>query len=445
LDSLAELLLSVKTKSLVQAETAAPCASMSSPESPAHQAESELRAFVRTCQAAARRRPEHSAGSLVPYSRRGEMAIPAFKADPRRPGDKAAAREASLKLMRGAIRFQPDLFVYDLEDAAPDNPEFRPWAREFCAEALATLPFPPGQLRAFRPNSLRTPHFEDDLLGVLRQAGKFVDVIVLPKCLHAEDVADIQDIVRWARRAYGIAHKIWLQVLIEEAPAFAQAGRIAALEDVGALLFGALDFSGSIGGRVDPESWPVDLLYARQALPVIAAAQGKQAVDAVTGYLPITPRNTTGLDDAVFQRYCAMTAQEARAAGAPEPLCAQIAQRERALGYARRDAEAARRMGYAAKWILHPAQVEPIQGAWTPSREEALRTLRFTADYARSAERGSGAEVLHGTVELADKAVIRSAFWDLRHARRAGRISDDDIAATGYSWEQLERTASTRD
>jgi len=214
---------------------------------------------------------------------------------------------------------------------------------------------------------------------------------------------------------------------------------------VGALLFGALDFSGSIGGRIDPETWIEDTLHARQALPILAAAQGKHAVDAVTSFLPITPRNTTGLDEARFQRFCALDAESARAAGAPEALCTQIAQRDRALALVRRDAESARRMGYAGKWILHPAQVDPIQNAWTPSREEALRVLAFAADYARSAVRGSGAEVLQGTVELADKAVIRSSFWDLRHARRAGRITDADIAATGYTWEQLERTARTRD
>jgi citrate lyase subunit beta/citryl-CoA lyase len=407
--------------------------------------ESGLRDLLRARQSAAKLRPEHSAGSRVPYSCRGEMAIPAFKADPAKPGDKAAAREASLKLMRGAIRFKPDLFLYDLEDAAPDSPEFRPWAREFCAEALRTLPFPKGQLRAFRVNNLRTEHFEDDLLEVLRAAGDFVDVIILPKCLHAEDVADIQEIVRWARRAYGIGHKIWLEVLIEEASAFMQAERIAALEDVGALLFGALDFSGSIGGRIDPETWIVDTQTVRQMLPVIAAAHGKHAIDAVTSFLPITPRNTDGLDEDAFRRFCALDAEAARAAGAPEALSGQLAQRDRAFALVRRDAETARRMGYAGKWILHPGQVDPIQNAWTPSREDALRVLAFVADYARSAERGSGAEVLAGTVELADKAVIRSAFWDLRHALRAERLTDADIAATGYTWAQLERTARTRD
>lgn len=416
-----------------------------SSQNPAPGAEADLKREIETRRAAALARPELFAGARVPYSRRGEMAVPAFKADPKAPGDKEAARASSLKLMEGPIRFKPDLFLYDLEDAAPDNPEFRPWAREFIVEALTTLPFPKGQLRSFRPNDIRTDAFEEDILHVLRGAGRFVDVIIVPKCLYAADVADIQEIVRWARRAFGIEHKIWLEVLIEEASAFLEAERIAALEDVGALLFGSLDFSASISGRVTPETWMEDTTHARQALPVIAAAHGKHAIDAVTSFLPITPRNTTGLEDETFRRFCAMSAEAAAEAGAPPELTVQMEQRERAVALVRRDAENARRIGYAGKWILHPGQVEPVQNAWTPDREEALRVLRMVAEYARSAERGSGAEVVTGSVELADKAVIRSKFWDLHHAVRAGRIGEADIAATGYTWEQLQRTARTRD
>lgn len=407
--------------------------------------EGELRVFLRQRRAAALDKPERYAGALVPYFRRGEMAIPALKADPAAPGDKAAARAASLKLMQGAVRFKPDLFFFDLEDAAPDNPTLRPWAREFLVEGLTTIPFPEGQIRAFRPNNIRTEYFEEDLLHVLKGAGHCVDVIILPKCLYASDVADIQEIVRWARRAYGIGHKIWLEVLIEEASAFAEAEQIAALEDVAALLFGALDFSGSISGRIRPETWLDDTIHARQALPIIAASQGKEAVDAVTSILPITPRNTTGLEEGRFRELIALDGAAAESRGAPPELVEQIARRDRAVDFVRRDAENGRRIGYAAKWILHPGQVEPVQGAWTPTREEALRVLAVVAAYARSAERGSGADLLEGTVELADKAVLRSAFWDVTHARRAGVLTDKDVSDTGYSWERIERTVKTRD
>ncbi len=407
--------------------------------------EERLRQLLRDRRRAALARPERFAGALVPYFRRGEMAIPALKADPAAPEDKEAARSASLKLMQGAVRFQPDLFFFDLEDAAPDKPELKPWGREFIVEALTTLPFPNGQLRGFRPNDLRTEDFEEDLLFILRGAGQFVDVIVFPKCLYASDVADIQQILRWACKTYGITHKIWIEVLIEEASAFVEAERIAALEDVSALIFGALDFSGSIAGRIRPETWLDDTVYARQALPVIAAAQGKQAVDAVTSFLPITPRNASGLERERFLSLIAMNAQAAEREGAPPELVKQIAQRDQALEWVRRDAQNARAIGYAAKWILHPGQIEPIQGAWTPTREEALRVLDLVAGYARSAEQGSGAEVVAGTVELADKAVMRSAFWDVTNALQAGILSHADVTATGYRWEQIVRTVRTRD
>ena len=374
-----------------------------------------VRELIRTAQHRHRAVEEMMKGAKVPYFRRGEMSIPAFKMPP--GGDPGKeGREASLKLMRKAAELPIDFFFFDLEDASPDNPDLKPHARRFVVEAFRELDFG-RRVRAFRPNNIRTPYFEEDMVTVVGEVGDKLDAIVLPKSENADEVADVQAVLRALQRLHGRANRIAIEVLVESPKAFTQAERIAALDDVSALIFGAWDFARTTGARVEPETWLQDQGMARQMLPIVAAAYGKEAVDAVTATLPIRPKDPL---DAVAQ-----------------------GKRVRAIDLARRDAADARRIGFAAKWILHPDQIEVIQGAWTPSREDALRALNLTADYTRAASHGSGAEV-HGD-QLADKAVVGTEWWVVRSAIQAGVLTDADVEATGYTIATLERTVRTRD
>lgn len=361
--------------------------------------------------------PEMIRGARVPYARRGELSVPAFKLKP--GGDpEQEGRAGSLRLMGKAASLPVDFFFFDLEDACPDNPEFKPFARAFLVEAFETLYFG-ERVRAFRPNNLRTPYFEEDVVTVVGRVGDRLDAIVLPKVESVDEVRDVVEIVAAVQRCAGRDRVIPLEVLIESPRAFVDAEKIAALEGVSALIFGAWDFARTIGGRVEPETWLTDQAAARQMLPILAAAHGKDAVDAVTAVLPIRPKGELADDAAAQARYA------------------------RAIELAGRDAQEARRLGYAAKWILHPDQIEPIQSAWTPTREAALASLKMVADYARAAETGSGAEVVDGA--LADKAVVGTEWWSVQAGLRAGVLSEDDLVATGYALEALARTVRTRD
>lgn len=354
-------------------------------------------------------------GAKVPYYRRAEMSIPAFKMDPGgNPGVDGKAK--SLKLMGKAASLPVDFFFYDLEDAAPDNPEFKPWARKFVIDAFNKFDFG-DRVRAFRPNNIRTTYFEDDVVKVVGTVGDRLDAIVLPKTETWEEVKDVQNILRNIQRIAGYRNRISIEVLIESPRAFVQAEQIAALDDVSALVFGSWDFARTTGGRVEADSWLADQGTARQLLPIIAAAYGKDAVDAVTATLPIRPRDPNNSE--------------------------AIARHTSAIELARADAMNARRCGYAAKWILHPDQIEPIQSAWTPTREAALSALQLTARYTRAATSGSGAEV-HGE-QLADKAVIGTEWWVVRAALAAEVLTNVDIKNTGYTLGELERTVRTRD
>ena len=117
-------------------------------------------------------------GAKVPYYRRGEMSIPAFKMKP--GGDpETDGRATSLKLMGKAASLPIDFFFYDLEDASPDNPDLKPLARAFVIEAFNTLDYG-KRVRAFRPNNIRTAYFEEDVIEVVGAIGDKLDAIVLP-------------------------------------------------------------------------------------------------------------------------------------------------------------------------------------------------------------------------------------------------------------------------
>ena len=374
----------------------------------------EARDLIAEVQRRHRAAPEMVRGARVPYHRRGELSVPAFKMKP--GGDpETDGRATSLRLMGKAAQLPVDFFFFDLEDAAPDDPELKPLARRLLIEAFQTLEFGP-RLRAFRPNNVRTAEFEEDVVSVVGAVGDRLDAIVLPKSESVDEVRDVVEVVARVQRCAGRERAIPLEVLIESPRAFVDAERIAALDGVSALIFGAWDFARTIGGRVAPETWLQDQAAARQLLPIWAAAHGKDAVDAVTATLPIRPQG----DDSSGAR----------------------ARYEHAIALARRDAADARRLGYAAKWILHPDQIEPIHAAWTPGRDEALAALGLAADYARAARAGSGAEV-HGGA-LADKAVVGTEWWQVKAALRAGLLTEDDVRATGFTLAALERSVRTR-
>lgn len=383
---------------------------------------------------------EHVRGLHARFHRRAEMSIPAFKmaagGDPLTDG-----RSQSLRLMSGATKFPIDLAFFDLEDAAPDHPEWKGLARQFCIEALGSLDF--GQrIIGFRPNNLRTPFFVDDLLQVMTAVGHKVQVVVLPKTETADEVRDVARLLREVSRLVGLDRPPVLEVLIESPRALQEAQQIAAVPEVGALIFGAFDFARCIGGQVDPQTWLDDQRTVRQLLPVIAASEGKEAVDAVTATLPLRPAKPDSVDAAVHEALL-QAPVEVLLAAVPEPYAAQMRRRHAALALAARDAADAARLGYAAKWVLHPDQIGVIQQAFTPERAVAIEALQLVAGYARAAVTGSGAELAGNA--LVDKAVAGAAWWQVRQARQCGVLTADDVAATGLGWQELARATVTRE
>lgn len=372
----------------------------------------EIRREIRDLQAelpVAQRR-----GRLVPYRRRGMLAIPAFKMQAG-GNPEVEGRAQSLKLLEKATQLPVDALFLDLEDAAPDQAEFKAWARIFCAEALLQFAYGP-RVVAFRPSDVRSRYFEDDLVHVLTTAGHKLQAIVIAKTENAEEISAIVRLVAQIQRHAGHENRPLLEVLIESPRAFLQAQQIAAVPGVASLTLGAWDLARLTGAEMHAQTWTQDLQAVRQLLPLIAASEGKDAVDAVTAMLPIR-----------------VTATE------PALRAEQEAARQEALRLCAQDAKDAKKLGFAGKWVLHPDQIAPIQDAWLPTRERALAALQLAVHYAQAAQRGSGAEL--AGVQLADRAVIGADWWLVEDALHGQVLTMDDVAATGMPLEELRKIA----
>ena len=201
------------------------------------------------------------------------------------------------------------------------------------------------------------------------------DAFMIPKVTTGEGV-------RNARRLLG--EDTPLIPIIETALGLENAARIGAASPAGtasparaaptvaALIFGGFDLSVELGAEPGWES----LLYARSRVVHAAALSGLGAID-----MP-----SRDLDD---------------------------------VSELRAEAEKARRLGYAGKVAIHPAQIPVIHEVFTPSPEEVQQARRIIeADRAA----GGGAVALDG--RMVDRPVVEAARRVLMRARPAsGRTS----------------------
>jgi citrate lyase subunit beta/citryl-CoA lyase len=177
----------------------------------------------------------------------------------------------------------------------------------------------------------------------------------------------------------GLARRIGLEALIEEAAALARVEEIAACSPrLEALILGFGDLSASQGVRLALAStYPGDLWHhARTRMIVAARAHGLDAIDG-----PF----------ANFRD--------------PE-------------GY-RREATWASTLGAVGKWAIHPSQIEIANDVFAPTEQEIALARRMCDAYRAAEQGGAGAAGAGGF--LVDAAAVRIFEAVLERARLTGR------------------------
>lgn len=283
----------------------------------------------------------------------------------------------SMKMMANAAAGEADEIIFDLEDGCA--PSQKVAARRTLVEAFNTLDFR-GKILAFRANGIHTKFFYRDVIEVVEAAGERIDVLVLPKVHAAGDVLFADRLLNQIEQNMGWrVGRIRLEALIESARGVLHAEDIAAATPrLAALIFGIVDYAGSIGAP-GPVREQFALYHYPKAKTVAAArAAGIDVIDGVTLHL----RD-------------------------PE-LCEH-------------DARSAVQMGFDGKWAIHPTQVPIINRAFTPSREELLRAQEILSAYDK-ADRESGAGAFVYKDEMVDAASLPIERKKLAIAKKCGLI-----------------------
>lgn len=270
-----------------------------------------------------------------------------------------------------AAELDVDAVIIDLEDAAALTRKDD--ARETTVGALDDLDFGRSE-RVVRINPVGSG-FEEDDLARLRDGRTPPDAIMLPKTERADHLTWLADRLAGIEKHHGIPlRSTHVLALIETALGVVNLREIAfAHERVDALVFGAEDLCGDIGATRTAAG--VEVAWAKQALVVHAAAAGRQAID--TPYVALG--DVSGLVT---------------------------------------DTRAGLELGYTGRLAIHPRQVDPIVGVFTPTAEEIAAAKRLIAAHDEHQAAGRGVFELDG--KMVDMPMVRSAERVLTRARNAG-------------------------
>ena len=278
-----------------------------------------------------------------------------------------------------------DLFFLDLEDAVAPNEKAA--ARENVVRAIKELDWQ-GRPTFYRMNSLDTPYWYRDVIEVVEEAGEELDLILVPKVEHPEDLHTLDTLLRGVEANAGLEPgRVKLEAQIETALGLANIDAIArATERLEALVFGPGDYAASIRmpqtsiGTMDEwdEAYPGHRMgYVMQRIVVAARMGGLRAVDGpVADY-----RDEEGL---------------------------------------RKSCLVARSLGFDGKWCIHPGQVETVNEVFSPTEKEIEWARKVVSAYEEANAAGSGAISIDG--QMVDAASIKMAQNTLDLARGAGMV-----------------------
>lgn len=244
------------------------------------------------------------------------------------------SKERALEKARG---LPTDAIIFDLEDAV--SPDEKDHARSLLAETLATADYG-HRFRIVRLNGLDSPWGAADIAAF---AGAKADAILIPKVSSPADVeavaAEIPDLPLWA--------------MMETPLALLNAAAIAAHPRLTGMVMGTNDLAKELGARFRPDRLA---MQAGLGLCLLAArAHGLTIVDGVYNAFK---------DDHGLRLEC----------------------------------EQGRDMGFDGKTLIHPAQLEIANAAFSPSESEISLALRQIAAFEEAEKQGLGVAVVDGKI-----------------------------------------------
>ena len=251
-----------------------------------------------------------------------------------------------------------DALIIDLEDAVA--PAAKPAARHITADYLAGVRTGAAPQLWVRINS--GPAGLADLAAVVVPG---LSGVCVPKVADASQLAAIDAELCRLEGERGIEPgTIAVSPLLETASAVLHAEDIASAARVKRLQVGEADLKVDIGVETGPDER--ELWWVRSSVVLASAAAGIES--------PVGPVSTNFTD----------------------------------LEALRESTRALKRMGYAGRACIHPAQVDVVNGVFTPTEAEVERARALLAAYELAADSGAGTFV-DGDGHMVDLAVVRAA------------------------------------
>ena len=257
-----------------------------------------------------------------------------------------------------ALGFKPDVFVPDMEDSVPTSEKEN--ARNLIAEYLPKIA-KSGVPIVPRVNSLDTKWAMDDLAAVV---GPYIYGISIGKINTPADIKTVSDHLSLLEQTAGL-NKGHIKIIpwLESAKAIIHCHEICiASKRLIGVAFGGEDFTHDMGiERLEDES---EVLFARNQLCIAARAAGIPALD--TPYFLF--KNKEGL---------------------------------------RTNSLVAKQCGFKGKFAIHPAQIDEINNAFSPSKKEIEHAHRVVKVFKEAERMGRGSTSLDGKV--IDVPVVKRA------------------------------------
>jgi len=272
------------------------------------------------------------------------------------------------KLLDKVFAAGADAVVLDLEDAVPPAEKAR--ARELVRRAL-TGRAPGSRPEAWvRINALESQEWREDVEAAV---GPALTGVRVPKADSAAGLGLLAEALAQAEAKRGLpAGSVAVACTIESAAGVLAARELAGGPRVRHLTFGAADYAADVGA--DPGPLELETLAVRSHL--------------------VTASRAAGIDPPVASVFTRLDDEEGL----------------------RRGTEAARRLGFFGRSVIHPRQIAVVHEVFTPRPEEVRRAEELVKTFEAGTAAGSGA-LATPNGRFVDAAVARRARAILELAR----------------------------
>ncbi len=275
------------------------------------------------------------------------------------------------KMMLNAGIHQPHGIILDLEDSV--SPAKKPEARLLVRNALRAVNFY-GAERMVRIN--QWPAGKDDLAFVVPHN---LHLILLPKCEHADQVREVEEMIAVLRKGKGGNREIFLMPIIESAAGVEEAYDIArASGNIVGMAIGLEDYTADIGTL--RTAGGEESLYARTRIVNACKAARIQAIDSVFSDV-----------------------------GDMEGLAQTI--------------RVSKSLGFEGMGCIHPRQIGVIHAGYVPEKAEIEKARKIVLAFEEAESRGLG--VVSVGTKMIDPPVVRRAQRIIRLATETGVLNKE--------------------